>query len=128
LRTNLEVPQFHLAGGHIPLVPGSNDFLIEVPGWDGYESAKAWLEETQAKVLHRLKAHIAETEARMEELGYIPIQVNKAAGLEYVEIAARWQVLGQSWWSDPGSVNQLRRPLSRGCLLLSVPVCELLRA
>jgi hypothetical protein len=97
LRPDPLTPRFYSTGGHVPVFPGSNDFRIEVQGWSGFESAATWLEETQAQLLRLLKAHVSETEASLAMRGYEPIKVRKGAGREYVELAARWQVLGQSW-------------------------------
>lgn len=88
---------FGEVSGHVPILPGSNDFALQIPGWNGYTSSTDWIRETLAKVRRDLQSHIAETEGYLAKQGYSPIKVQKRAGLKYVELAARWQVLNQSW-------------------------------
>lgn len=98
---NLQLPGTPLNAGvtiySSPLPQAGQAFEVEVSGWDGSESAADWYQRAKARVSAALKEHVADVEAELKARGFEPLPVAKQAGLEYLELAARWQVLEQPW-------------------------------
>lgn len=99
--SNLGFPGSPLPPGvtiYTPPVPyAESQLTLSVRGWDGTESAAEWHARATAELDMQLRAHVEQAEARLSARGFEPLQVRKAPALEYLELAARWQVLGQSW-------------------------------
>lgn len=99
--SNLGLPESPLPPGvavYTPPVPYSeSELTLTVKGWDGTESAAEWHTRVMAELDGRLRVHVAQAEATLSARGFEPLPVRKAPGLEYLELAARWQVLAQSW-------------------------------
>lgn len=99
--SNLGLPGSPLPPGvviYTPPVPYADSQLtLSVRGWDGTESAAEWHVRATAELDTQLRAHIERLEASLSARGFEPLPVRKTRALGYLELAARWQVLGQSW-------------------------------